>query len=139
SRNRNIALRVGLAGAGGLSLTCVPWYIKNLWWTGNPFFPLATNVFGSSGLTAEQIAQWQQAHQVPVPAVGSVYGLVAAWDTAQQVLLRSSFLPPTLVFLTICGVAVSWIKPAQISGKWHRGWMYLLIWIGLVWWLGTHR
>lgn len=137
--SRAFALRICLAGAGGLAITCFPWYLKNLWWTGNPFFPLATSIFGASGLTTEQIDQWQQAHRVPVPVVGSIYGLVAMWDTAQQVLLRSIFLPPTLVFLTFCGVAVIWSKPAGISGKWQRGWLLLLIWIGLVWWLGTHR
>lgn len=133
------AVRIGAAAASGLAITCVPWYLKNLWWKGNPFFPLASRFFGSGGLTVEQIEQWRRAHRVPVPTVGSVYGLVAMWETAQQVLLRSSFLPPTLVFLTICGVCVAWFKPAGISGKWQRGWLYLMIWIGLVWWLGTHR
>lgn len=139
ARSRDFAVRIGLAGAGGLVLTCMPWYIKNLYWTGNPFYPLATGLFGRSGLTAEQIDQWQLAHRVPVPVVGSVYGLVALWETAQQVMLRSSFLPPTLVFLAFCGVAVAWLKPAGISGKWQRGWLLLLIWIALVWWVGTHR
>ncbi len=139
AKSRVFAVRIGWAGAGGLAVTCLPWYIKNLWWTGNPFFPLATGLFGRSGLTVEQIDQWRLAHRVPVPVVGSVYGLVAMWDTAQQVLLRSSFLPPTLVFLAICGMAVTWSKPAGILGKWQRGWLLLLIWIGLVWWLGTHR
>lgn len=136
---KSFALRMVMAGLSGLALTCLPWYLKNLWWTGNPFFPLATNLFGPSGLSVEQLAQWQQAHRVPTVAGGSTYGLLALWDSGQQVLLRSNFLPPTLVFLLICGVAVSWFKPAGIAGRWLRGWLYLMCWVGLVWWLGTHR
>ena len=139
SGRSQFALRMVAAGFVGLVLTCLPWYVKNLWWTGNPFFPLATSLFGSSGLSLEQLAQWQQAHQVPSVAGGNRYGLIALWESSLQVLLRSNFLPPTVVFLAICGVAVVWFKPAAVAAKWCRGWLYLLVWVGLVWWLGTHR
>ncbi len=139
SRRKSTTVRVVGAGVVGLALTCVPWYAKNFWWTGNPFFPLATSLFGPSGLSLEQLAQWQQAHQVPSVAGGSRYGLNALREAVLQVLLRSNFLPPTMVFLAICGVAVVWFKPAGMAVKWLRGWLFLLIWVGLVWWLGTHR
>lgn len=139
SRRKPFTLRIVAAGFVGLALTCLPWYAKNLWWTGNLFFPLATNLFGSSGLSVEQLAQWQQAHRVPSVAGGGRYGLIALWEAGLQVLLRSNFLPPTMVFLAICGVVVVWFKPAGMASKWYRGWLYLLVWVGLVWWLGTHR
>lgn len=139
SRRRPFALKIIVGGVVGLALTCLPWYAKNLWWTGNPFFPLATSLFGSSGLSVEQLAQWQQAHHVPSVAGGSRYGLMALWEAGLQILLRSNFLPPTLVFLLMVGLAVVWFKPAGMTAKWYRGWLYLLIWVGLVWWLGTHR
>ncbi|MEO8269288.1 MAG: hypothetical protein ABI557_06180 [Aureliella sp.] len=139
SGRKPFSMRIVAAGFVGLVLTCFPWYAKNLWWTGNPFFPLATNLFGPSGLSARQIAQWQHAHQVPSVVGGSRYGLMAMWEAGLQVLLRSNFLPPTIVFLAICGVAVVWLKPIGMKAKWCRGWLYLLVWVGLVWWLGTHR
>ncbi len=61
-------MRVGLITLLGLSVTCVPWYAKNWWLTGNPVYPLAASVFGGQTLTPEKIAQWQAAHRVPVAA-----------------------------------------------------------------------
>lgn len=139
SGRKQFTLRIVGGGFVGLALTCLPWYAKNLWWTGNPFFPLATSLFGSGGLSVEQLAQWHRAHEVPSVAGGSRYGLIALWEAGLQVLLRSNFLPPTLVFLAICGVAVVWFRPIGMTAKWYRGWLYLMIWVGLVWWLGTHR
>ncbi|MEZ6081609.1 MAG: hypothetical protein R3C56_39850 [Pirellulaceae bacterium] len=80
SRRKPFALKIVAGGFVGLALTCLPWYAKNLWWTGNPFFPLATSLFGSSGLSVEQLAWWQQGHHVPSVAGGSRYGLIAVWE-----------------------------------------------------------
>lgn len=47
-------------------LACVvvasPWLIRNTVWTGNPVFPLATNLFGSAHFTQEQVSRYRAAH-----------------------------------------------------------------------------
>ncbi|GBC84654.1 hypothetical protein HRbin11_01087 [bacterium HR11] len=44
----------GLFGLAALS-TAAPWYLRNFLWTGNPFLPLGTRVFGYGGLSPEDV------------------------------------------------------------------------------------
>jgi len=53
--------------AGGICLVLMsPWLIRNAVYTGNPVFPLATDVFGAGHWTAEQVARWDAGH-APAP------------------------------------------------------------------------
>lgn len=47
----------------GLLATMLPYLIRNLIWTGNPLFPLATSWLGRGHWTIEQATRWQAAHQ----------------------------------------------------------------------------
>lgn len=149
ARNRHAWQSFLLAGPLGLLLTCVPWYAKNFVWTGNPVFPLATSLFGSGGLSTSQVERWQMAHRVHDAASYGAYSFRALWESIQQVFLLSTFLNPALTVLFACGIAVTWPimrgldwnkLPGQIAPvRWFRGWILFALWIGLVWWWGTHR
>ncbi|MCA9134664.1 MAG: hypothetical protein KDA45_15960, partial [Planctomycetales bacterium] len=79
----------------GLCLTCLPWYAKNWFLSGNPFFPLAYDIFGGRGLSEVQVERWQAAHSVPTNAQGSAYTLGAWWESLTQLLMKSEFLHPS--------------------------------------------
>ncbi len=138
TRRWHSSLRVLAAIGLGLLLTCAPWYAKNSWQVGNPFFPLAAD-WGVGTLTSAQALQWEHAHQVPAFGNHGPYSLAALWDALQQTLLRSNFLPPTLVCLWLCGAWVVWRKPLGFAQDWPKAWLLAGIWIWCVWWLATHR
>ncbi len=138
TRRWHSSLRVLAAIGLGLSLTCVPWYAKNVWQVGNPFFPLAAS-WGLGTMTEAQAAQWQSAHQVPGLGNDGPYSLAALLDAVQQTMLSSNFLPPTLVCLWLCGAWVAWRKPRGFAQEWPQAWLLGGVWIWAVWWLATHR
>ncbi len=134
-------MRILVAIIVSLSLTCVPWYIKNWALAGNPVYPLAAGIFGGETLTAEKIAQWQAAHRVP-PVANFMADLT-------RVLIGSTFVQPAMIIGVLCSIAWLWrmrigsrrsIDEAQRSFviiNWFLvGWS---VWILLVWWLATHR
>jgi hypothetical protein len=43
-------------------VTFSPWVIRNLAWTGNPFFPHATDSFGRAHFSETQVERWERAH-----------------------------------------------------------------------------
>ncbi len=140
---------LALAGSLGLLLTCVPWYAKNYAWTGNPVFPLATSLFGASGLSELQVERWNLAHRVPAAANHGAYSVVAMWESLTHVFLKSRFLQPALMVLFVCGAMVTWrsagrrrsskLSSDQESVRWGQGWILCALWIGAVWWFATHR
>ncbi len=123
----------------GLVLTCLPWYLKNIAQTGNPFYPLAYSLFGGRELTVAQAEQWQVAHQVPGTASGSSYSLSALFESLSQLFLRSEFLHPTLVCLVFVGLIAAWFAPSTFPKRWMWSWLSVACWILAVWWLATHR
>jgi hypothetical protein len=54
-------------------LTTSPWLFRNVAWTGNPVFPLATGVFGQGHFSDAQVDRYRIAHQPPAreASVGS--------------------------------------------------------------------
>src|SRR5690606_279547 len=56
-----------------VTVVIAPWLVKNLIATGNPVYPLAGHVFPTDVRTAEQIDQWNAAHEVPANADGQSY------------------------------------------------------------------
>lgn len=137
--NRSLQMRLILASAVGLSLTCVPWYLKNWWQTGNPVYPLAYRVFGGIDLDDERAAQWQAAHEVPVSESGGEYSFNSLIDAMDQLWISSPFLHPTLTFLLVCGLCVAWRSRLLNGIAWVLPWSGLGLWMVTVWWLATHR
>ncbi|MBI1368287.1 MAG: hypothetical protein GC162_06500 [Planctomycetes bacterium] len=50
-----------------IALVMTPWCIRNMIWTGNPVFPMLTQLFGIAHWTGEQAARWNAAHTPHVP------------------------------------------------------------------------
>ena len=134
----------------GLSLTCVPWYVKNAVLTGNPVYPLEYSVFGGKDLDSARAQQWAKAHRVPVDGkTGSAYSVNAFVNSAKQIVVASDGTQPILLFLAVCGLlgplaiggAEGWKRtwPVGWLGNWPMGWLVWSVWILLVWWLATHR
>lgn len=123
-----------------VALLCIanvaPWYAKNAFWTANPVYPLASNLFGSGNLSEEQSQRWNRVHQVPKSPNGSAYD----WNSLRTSLLtlagKSEYLPAVMVPWVLIGIGVS------SSGLWrHPITLPLMLgcWIVLVWWSATHR
>ena len=128
----------------GLSLTCVPWYVKNAVLTGNPVYPLAYSIFGGTDLDAARAFQWSQAHRVPVEgATGSAYSVTAWLSSAKRIVVASEFTQPSLLIFVVCGIAGPLVIGSRESRRelkgWPLGWLASSMWILLVWWLATHR
>ncbi len=130
----------------GLSVTCLPWFVKNAYLTGNPVYPLGYAVFGGTGLDAARALQWAQAHRVPVESSsGSSYSLVALANSARQVIVASEFTQPCLMFFAVVGLLGSSVFSGDMGGRvakrlrWPIAWFTFSAWILLVWWFATHR
>ncbi len=52
-RARTILLQIAIVGSVSF-LVAAPWYVKNLWLTGNPLFPFAHSIFGGEGWDVER-------------------------------------------------------------------------------------
>lgn len=128
------------ATAIGLGLTCAGWYLKNVIFTGNPVYPLMSNVFG--GLDAEHAAQWQRAHRPGGPAGETPYSPGQMLDSLKAVFLSSPFVNPSIMFLAVVGaIAAVWpgLENKPQVQRWSRLALALVAWIFVVWWLATHR
>jgi hypothetical protein len=131
----------------GLSLTCVPWFVKNAVLTGNPVYPLGYSLFGGKGLDAQHALQWSKAHRVPVDAqTGSAYSISALVSSAKQIVVASEFAQPCVMILAVFGLLGPLVfRDAERGRKrlwfssWIGGWLACSAWILLVWWLATHR
>ncbi len=122
--------------AAGLSLTCVPWLAKNWITTGNPIYPLAYQTLGGRQLSPAWAERWSQAHGPQADANGNKFAISNLMQSAKQLTLQSRFLNPSLVFLSVLGMAVVSLKRADSA--WLM-WVALLSWILIVWWTATHR
>ena len=49
-------------GALAMTISLTPWLARNWYYTGSPFFPLATNLVGLGWWSGEQSVRWNQAH-----------------------------------------------------------------------------
>lgn len=136
SASRSLGLDVACFTLG-LCLTCVPWLAKNWAQSGNPVYPLASEIFGGRGLTPELVARWKQAHAPPDSESEPAYSFTAATKSSWNLLLGSNFLNPSLVFLAAIGL-VTTVKSRR-TRTWPVLWALLMLWILAVWWLATHR
>lgn len=69
-RSRWLPIASATAGVG--LVACLPWLLRNAGWTGNPFFPFATGIFGEGPWTAQQIARFSAAHGAMDPGLNLI-------------------------------------------------------------------
>lgn len=126
-----------LAFALASFLTWVPWLAKNAIETGNPVYPLASILFEVPGMSERQIERWQTVHSPPASPAGSAFTPRALFDSAGQVLLKSPFVNPSLVFFFLVGIAFAALRGKGARWLWKP--LFVSLWILGVWWLLTHR
>lgn len=153
-RNKQVVLSTLVGSLVALSVTVGPWYVKNWVGTGNPVYPLANSVFGRGNLSDDQIARWNLAHQTPVNSEGSRYNVDSLQQASTQLLVKSSFLPVTLIPLALVGFGVALISIVELRRNsrqstasiafWivrHPAFLAMCAWLWcvLVWYMFTHR
>ena len=132
-----------------LAVTCGPWYAKNWYVSGNPFYPLVADVFGGKTLSADKIAQWKRAHKAtnftpavdfgPISNTIAANSMKAALSHAAQPVLTSIFVQPAMIFgLLLCAGPVLLMRKNRDFQLW-MAWIAWSCWIGLVWLFATHR
>lgn len=60
-------------------LVFAPWMGRNIAATGNPVFPLMTDLFGPQGAMLEEAAGWMKSNHQPPPEVFSSMGALLGW------------------------------------------------------------
>ncbi|MCA9194420.1 MAG: hypothetical protein KDB03_21770 [Planctomycetales bacterium] len=118
---------------GSVCVTGGGWYLKNGWFTGNPFYPLVHGWFGARALTLEQLSRFDVAH------ASTGFGIQNLAESFARVGWQSDFLQPAIIPLALLGLlsAITWKgrddrQSIQIVVAW-------IAWILMVWWFGTHR
>lgn len=110
-----------------------PWLIRNLAWTGNPVFPLATSVFGRGHFTEQQVERYQVAHRLPeAESPWRVRVPLALKRTLGEVQFGYVLLPLAIlaggviavrkpgagvVVVTMLGMAVVWISATHVMPR----------------------
>jgi len=126
-----LALTIGLA----------PWLARNWYYTGAPFFPLASNLLGLGWWSAEQSMRWNQAHASDASLMQRLHEL---WN---QLFIFGMGENPTrgepwkwfwgpLPWIAACSVVVLTLRRATRSMSMALGLSVAIIVLG--WMLGTH-
>jgi hypothetical protein len=125
--------------AAGWVLAFGPWLIRNAVWTGNPVFPLAYQVFGGTGWSAERAERFTRAHRstdFSLATIARYLGSIPTVDDWEQILgeipARSDW-QSALVFA---------FAPLALLGGCRRRAIGLWLLVGylfLVFWGFTHR
>lgn len=113
-----LAILIGL-------LALSPWLIRNVAATGNPVFPLATQVMGPGAFAPEDQLRWESGHgpevKPPVPAPMEPFGrkdirqtdrIAGLWET----FFGSTRMNPLLVVLAAVGAVVGCVRFARPGG-----------------------
>jgi hypothetical protein len=121
-----------IAALAGMAIVLLPFIVRNAIWTGNPVFPMLTDLFGTGHWTAEQAARWTAAHQPGLPIGERLSRLWTHWLADYQ---------HGFVFWPAVLVGTGWwlIRGKAIAS--HRmllGLVLLLIWPIGVWLTLTH-
>lgn len=109
------------------SLACGMWFAKNVYFTGNPTYPLLANVFDSATRTPELVERWEMAHDPPNYAFSDLIAHTT------DVLGSSSWHTPLIVPLAVLSFLV-----VRQQGVTRRLWGYVGF-VLLAWWVATHR
>ncbi len=140
--------QVGLAGALTLLLFS-PWLIRNAAATGNPVFPLATNIFGNGHLSVESARRWRDGHapgyHPPVPQPPDYQPPERRISRAvrfsaflfERPLLGHPVLTWGFVFVLMGTIAAMLARPRGVAG-WDWALLGVLAIQMVVWALFTH-
>ncbi|MCR9291163.1 MAG: hypothetical protein NXI32_00505 [bacterium] len=120
-------------------VTCLPWLIKNWAQTGNPVYPLATSFFPTPGMSVEQVENWARVHSPPSVDGVPAFSITAAAKSVQQLMVRSPFLNPSLVFLSLLGILALVARRETRCGTLWTVALASTVWVLAVWWFFTHR
>lgn len=114
-------------------VTIGPWYGKNLYFTGNPVYPLAGSVFGAPPLDDEAISRWERAHQVPRDEKGNRYTPAQLASSLWRALVTGEYASAALPLFVI-GILFAFraAGPSRAIALW-------LLWGLAIWWLVSHR
>jgi len=149
-------LAVAVFAAIGLS----PYLLRNLFWTGNPVFPIAYDRFGGRDWSDALAERWQQGHS-PRPDQQSVAGRLAAlyWTGGRNIVVdhflaqkhrnlgdqqraRDILNPPPILDLPRFGLAVlllPWLVFLTRRQRFCDHLLLLILLIGIaVWLFATH-
>ncbi len=104
-----------------------PWLVRNAVWTGNPFFPNATSVFGTAHWLPAQVERYTVAH-----SPGMTKGIGGALAAPLQQIVFHWQYGFVLIPLAVLGVV--------LMGRWNRIAiaMVLVLATQLVFWCNTH-
>lgn len=108
----------------------LPWVFRNLGWTGNPVFPLATGLFGDAGRGEAFVDRWQTAH-APGGTVGHVLGRFV-----DEVLISPNYGYALLPLAIAAAISLFVLRRRE-----RRPAILLACWLGmmmLVWLFATH-
>ncbi|MDY6914546.1 MAG: glycosyltransferase family 39 protein [Planctomycetota bacterium] len=109
-RRRLASLRQVLMATGVTALLFSPWLIRNIAYTGNPVFPLATSVFGRGHFSAQSQQRWADGHgpdkkpPVPTPAGWKMSPASSRFEMFYDNFLTSDWFGPLM--MAVAGVAV---------------------------------
>ncbi len=103
------------------SLVAAPWYVRNLWYTGNPVFPYFASLFGYGPWSAEDLRALLQ-EQLSTYGAGKTVGALASlpWNLAfrPEMFHANAPLSPIyfglLPFLLLFGGRNIWVKRSII-------------------------
>ncbi|MEY3459441.1 MAG: hypothetical protein RL215_2598, partial [Planctomycetota bacterium] len=112
----------------GILVAVGPWLLRNWHDTGNPVYPLAWSIFGSSDWNAPLDARWKAAHSAPEHALTKIPQHIL--DAA----LRNTWTSPLLFGLAIPAAPFLWQRKPQL-----RPLLAIAAWILFTWWALTHR
>lgn len=111
----------------GILLVSAIWFLKNLFWTGNPVYPLVESVFDTSR-TEIQAAQWDRAH-APNPAIPSLANVLAILNT---LIFSFKWLSPLAIPFFIVSFTGSQKRAVILTSGY-------LLFVFLTWLFLTHR
>lgn len=114
-----------IAFGGGALVFSLPWLLRNFAWTGNPFFPLATGLFGG-GWDGALIERWSRAHSLAVD------------ETRLARLIKDLILNPRYAYLLWPATLAA---AALLFSRRNRRAMMLATWLAamlVIWVFFTH-
>jgi len=120
----SIIANCGIFLAAGL-LVLSPWLLRNLFWSGNPIFPVGMNTLGHAHFTVDQVERFRLAHS-PTPDQQSLSArLGIVWnDVLAQWQYGYVLLP-----LGVLGAGVRW-RDRQTWILVITGAVMFIVWIG---------
>lgn len=123
----NSIVRNAIVFVSMVILAVGPWLARNMIDTGNPVYPLAYSVFGSTDWNADMDAKWKRAHSAPD------HNIAAIPLHLEDVAIRSDWQNG---FLFAFAVPALFLAGSLPVARWL--WLYTF-WMLATWWSFTHR